>query len=284
MKSRLDKLLADNGWGSRRDIKRILRERAFAVNGVTTTDPACKVDPATDLLTLRGEPVELRFFSYLMLNKCAGVVTSTSDPVNRTVIDLLDPPWSSMSLFPVGRLDVDTEGLLVITNDGPLTHRITSPKSGCEKTYFARLRDPVDDAALAEYRARFRSGITFHDGYTCLPAEIARASEGPASPSNEVLVVIREGKYHQVKKMLKVVGNEVVYLKRIAMGRLSLDPSLEPGRYRELTAAEIDLLRGEAPPGESSYQPPEEPPPPKPPPPPENPPPPEKPPPENPPP
>lgn len=249
MKNRLDKILADNGWGSRRDIKRILREREFAVNGVTRTDPAFKADVETDVITLRGEIVILRVFSYLMLNKCAGVVTSTSDPVNRTVMDLLDAPWSSMGLFPVGRLDVDTEGLLILTNDGPLTHRITSPKSGCEKTYFARLRDPVDDASLAEYRRRFREGIIFHDGYTCLPAEIERATAGETgscgNESREVRVVIREGKYHQVKKMLKVVGNEVAYLKRIAMGRLSLDPELPAGRYRELTQAEIALLRDE---------------------------------------
>ena len=264
MKSRLDKLLAENGWGSRRDIKRILRERELTVNDVTRTDPAFRVDPDSDLVALNGRPVVLRTFSYLMLNKCAGVVTSTSDPVHRTVMDLIGSPWSSMGLFPVGRLDVDTEGLLVLTNDGPLTHRITSPKSGCEKAYLARLRDPVDDPTLEDYRRRFLEGVTFHDGYTCMPAVIERArvvespvagapsaralsvdgsSADDSSACLEVRVVIREGKYHQVKKMFKAVGNEVVYLKRLSMGRLSLDPALPPGRYRELTEDEIALLR-----------------------------------------
>ncbi len=239
MKSRLDKILADNGFGSRRDIKKLLRSGALSVNGLVATDPADRADPETDSFALDGEPLALKRLVYLMLNKCAGVVTSTSDPTNQTVIDLLGSPWDSMGLFPVGRLDIDTEGLLLITNDGPLTHRLTSPKTGCDKTYLARLRDPVSDDALGEYQRAFRQGIAFHDGYVCLPASVER--EGALDST--LRVVIGEGKYHQVKKMFKVVGNEVVYLKRVAMGPLALDEALLPGSFRELSADEISILR-----------------------------------------
>ncbi len=251
MKSRLDKLLADNGWGSRRDIKRLLRERSLTVNGTTCRDPSVHVDPEADTLALDGIPLTVRDFVYLMLNKPAGVVTSTSDPDHATVIGLLGEPWASMGLFPIGRLDRDTEGLLVITNDGPLTHRLTAPKSGCAKAYFARLRDPVDGALYRAYERSFREGVSFHDGYTCMPASLSRAKTDcdamTAAPGADALrdfrVVIHEGQYHQVKKMFKAVGNEVAFLKRLSMGGLDLDPALSPGAFRELTAEEIRLLR-----------------------------------------
>lgn len=249
MKSRLDKLLAGAGFGSRRDIKRILRERELTVNGVVSVDPATPVDPETDEIALAGKKLAIREHVYLMLNKPAGVVTSTDDPLHRTVMDLFDEPWSRMDLFPIGRLDIDTEGLLVITNDGPLTHRLTSPKSGVDKTYLAVLRDPVDDAAFEDYGRRFREGVTFHDGYTTLPAELERAREYdrdlPTGTSPEAImrVTIQEGKYHQVKKMFKVVGNEVIFLKRLSMGLLVLDDSLAAGEYRELTVTEVEILR-----------------------------------------
>lgn len=249
MKSRLDKLLAASGLGSRREIKRLLRERSLTVNGSPCVDPSIDVDLEIDQIALDGKPLALKQTVYLMLNKPAGVVTSTEDPLHRTVMDLLDEPWCRMDLFPIGRLDYDTEGLLVITNDGPLTHRLTSPKAGVDKTYLARLRDPVDDARFAEYENRFRAGVAFHDGYTTLPAVLRRAegsAPGEARESQDLmLLTIQEGKYHQVKKMFKVVGNEVVYLRRVAMGSLSLDPALEPGHWRELSDDEVSLLRGE---------------------------------------
>lgn len=239
--SRLDKVLAANGFGSRRDIKRVLKEGRLRVNGVVRADPATPVDPDRDSFELDGQMLAIRTSVYLMLNKPAGVVTSTDDPGHETVIDLLGEPWSKMELFPVGRLDVDTEGLLVITNDGPLTHRLTSPRTGVDKTYQARLRDPLDGIRFAEYRERFASGVTFKDGYTCLPARLERSGSDPAS----VFLTIQEGKFHQVKKMFKAVGNEVLYLRRVSMGSLALDMSLAPGAYRELTAGEITLLRAE---------------------------------------
>jgi len=241
MTSRLDKLLASNGFGSRKEIKRLLKDRTLEVNGIRRVDPATDVDPERDTITLDGEALRVMTSVYLMMNKPAGVISSTEDPDHRTVIDVLGEPWSSMALFPIGRLDVDTEGLLVITNDGPLTHRLTSPKTGVDKTYYARLRDPVDDPTLASYRESFRAGIPFRDGHVCLPAKIDRHGDEP----DGVVVTIQEGKYHQVKKMFFVVGNEVAYLRRESMGNLSLDPSLVPGAYRELTPDELALLRGE---------------------------------------
>jgi 16S rRNA pseudouridine516 synthase len=251
MKSRLDKILSTSGYGTRRDVKRILRERAITVNGAVCVDPGMIVDPETDAIALGGKPLELRETVYLMLNKPSGVVTSTDDPLHRTVMDLFDEPWSRMSLFPIGRLDYDTEGLLVITNDGPLTHRLTSPKTGVDKTYFVILRDLVSDSRFAEYVARFREGVSFSDGYTTLPAVLTRADASVPSAVigngsfTSALLTIQEGKFHQVKRMFKAVENEVIYLKRVSMGPLSLDPSLEPGSYRPLTDSEIAELAGE---------------------------------------
>ncbi len=239
MTSRLDKLLAANGFGSRKDVKRLLHNRTLTVNGAISRDPSAIVNPERDRFTLDGENLVIRTSVYLMLNKPAGVITSTEDPDHTTVMDLLREPWSKMDLFAVGRLDLDTEGLLLLTNDGPLGHALTSPKTGVDKTYFARLRDPVDAELFIEYENRFLSDITFRDGYTCLPAKIYR--DTPVM--NEVFLTIQEGKYHQVKKMFKAVGNEVIYLKRISMGTLVLDPNLDCGNYRELSAEEIYMLR-----------------------------------------
>lgn len=240
MNIRLDKLLSSLGYGSRRDVKRLLRDRRLTVNGSIIVDPASCVDPDGDSLAIDGTEITAKTSVYLMLNKPADVVTSTDDPKHRTVIDCLGEPWSRMDVFPVGRLDIDTEGLLLITNDGPLTHRLTSPKTGVDKTYFARLRDSVDDATLAGYADRFARGIEFRDGTACLPAKIVRADD---SAGETVLITIQEGKYHQVKNMIKVVGNEVAYLRRVSMGSLDLDPSLAPGEYRPLTDGEIELLK-----------------------------------------
>ncbi len=253
MKSRIDKLLASNGFGSRRDIKRMLKSRAFLVNGAAVVDPGTVVDSETDSFSWEGKAFKPREKAYLMLNKPSGVVTSTSDPGHDTVMDLLAEPWSLMDLHPVGRLDIDTEGLLLLTNDGPLTHRLTSPKTGVDKTYEARLRDPVGQSAFEEYRAAFGRGVTFHDGYTTLPAKLDLPSNGDADgpnavqsgafPRDAVLLTVQEGKYHQVKKMFKTVGNEVIALRRISMGPVRLDRALPPGGYRELSESEIRALR-----------------------------------------
>jgi 16S rRNA pseudouridine516 synthase len=236
MKSRVDKLLAGAGFGSRRDIKRVLRERTFCVNGVPCRDPSFHVDPEHDQFELDGENWAFRARIYLMLNKPAGVVTSTADPVHRSVLDLLEEPWRGSDVFPVGRLDIDTRGLLLLTNDGALAHRLTSPKTGVEKKYLADLELPVDDDLFAEYARRFSEGVSFHNGHNCLPAKLERASK-------RLALTIEEGKYHQVKKMFRVVGNRVIGLERVSMGPLVLDPGLPPGAVRELTADEITGLR-----------------------------------------
>ena len=241
MKSRLDKLLSANGFGSRRDIKRLLKSCCLTVNGNICTDPGFNVDSETDLMELDGEQLHISTMVYLMLNKPAGVVTSTEDPAHRTVIDLLDEPYSRMGLFPIGRLDRDTEGLLILTNDGPLTHRLTSPKTGFDKTYFARLRDLVNEEMFSDYAKRLTAGVTFHDGYTCLPATLLPAVTA-VDGNNGLRLTIHEGKYHQVKKMFKALGNEVTYLQRVAMGPLTLDRNLRPGDYRELRPEEIAML------------------------------------------
>lgn len=238
MKSRVDKILASSGFGSRRDIKRLLRTGLLTINGSTCRDPAQYADPETDTLLLDGELIQLHTQVYLMLNKPSGVVTSTSDPVHRTVLDLLGEPWSTMDLFPVGRLDVTTEGLLLLTNDGKLAHRLLSPRSKVPKRYAATLRDPVDEGLFRLYQQRFAEGVSFHDGYTCLPAEIERL---PGDRS--FAVTIHEGKYHQVKKMFRVVDNYVEHLVRLSMGPIVLDPGLAPGCVRELTVQELESLR-----------------------------------------
>ncbi len=250
MTVRLDKLLSSQGLGSRRDIKRLLRARELRINGSICRDSATSVDPETDILEIDGQPFTVRNFVYLMLNKPDGVITSTEDPGHRTVMDLLTPPWNALSLFPVGRLDKDTEGLLILTNDGPLTHRLTSPKTGVDKTYYAELALPCSPEMIAEYCTKFRDGLVLGNGMVCLPAGIAAATAGirpsRAAPpeAHRVVIVIQEGKYHQVKKMCRAVGNEVRYLRRIAMGNLALDSSLQEGSWRELTETEIQLLRG----------------------------------------
>lgn len=238
MKSRVDKVLAGAGFGSRRDIKRVLREREFRINGVLCRDPAFHIDPELDRAELDGEPVLFRTRVYLMLNKPGGVVTSTADPVHRTVLDLLDDSWQKHNLFPVGRLDYDTEGLLLLTNDGLLGHRLVSPRAGVPKTYVAELEEPVDDELFALYSRRFLEGVTFHNGYTCLPANLAKTEK-----TRSLALTIHEGKYHQVKKMFRVVGNRVIRLTRVSMGPLKLDPALPPGGMRELTSDEVESLR-----------------------------------------
>lgn len=268
MKCRLDKLLADNGFGTRREIKRLLRTGCLEVNGTVRVDPGFVVNAEADVFLLDGEPFTPRSGAYLMLHKPSGVITSTADPDHATVMDLIREPWDRLNLFPVGRLDADTEGLLLITDDGALAHKLTSPKTGVDKTYRVRLRDPLDQATFESYRSLFSSGVTLRDGYTTLPASLSlpralghRASAGlfvPADcrapsvgcftaatefPADVVELTIQEGKYHQVKRMFGALGNVVVALSRVSMGPLALDPALAPGQYRPLTDSEIIALR-----------------------------------------
>ena len=240
---RIDKILAANGLGSRKDVRRLLRKEDFRINGTRVTDAGTLLDPEHDTLLRNGEQLYLRTCCYLMLNKPAGVVTSTSDPLHRTVMELLPPPFSAMSLFPVGRLDLDTEGLLIITDDGELTHRLTAPKSACIKSYYLETATPFPEAEFSAAQTACNQGLPLGKNFICLPATFERTASKNIKTEWAFLMHICEGKYHQVKKMIKALRNEVVYLKRISMGGVMLDRQLPAGSCRELTPDEVAALK-----------------------------------------
>ena len=230
---RLDKLLAGTGKWSRREVKALVRQGLVRVDGRLAASAEDKLDPAVAVVTVAGETVALHRFTYVMLHKPAGVLTATEDRKQSTVLDLLPPELRRIGLAPVGRLDKDTEGLLLLTNDGELAHRLLSPKYHVEKRYFAR----VDGELSAADTEAFARGMTLGDGLECLPAGLEILSPG------ECLVTLREGKFHQVKRMLAARGKPVEYLKRLSMGSLRLDDTLAPGEFRLLTAAEEAQLQ-----------------------------------------
>lgn len=235
---RLDKLLANMGYGSRKEVKQLLKEKAVRVDGVVVKDSALKVDPDKQVVEVYGERVEYVEFIYLMMNKPPGVISATEDRYDQTVIDLLDPFAQHFEPFPVGRLDKDTEGLLLITNDGQLAHNLLSPKKHVPKTYYADIEGVVTEEDVEAMRA----GVTLDDGYVTKPGELVILESGPMS---KIELTIQEGKFHQVKRMFEAVGKKVVYLKRLSMGSLQLDEELALGDYRELTAEELAALKGE---------------------------------------
>lgn len=228
---RLDKYLADMGLASRRELKAMIKDGRVAVDAQTVTVPEFKFDPEGSEVTLDGERLRYAKFRYYMMYKPEGVVTATEDGRQGTVLDLVSPEMRRMGLFPVGRLDKDTSGLLLLTNDGDFAHRVISPKSGVEKLYYAKV-DGVPDEA--DVRA-FEKGIVLADGTECLPAKLAIIGK------DECLVTVMEGKYHQVKRMLASRGKPVLTLKRLSIGRLELRETLSPGEFMELD--ENDLCR-----------------------------------------
>ncbi|MGE5654274.1 MAG: pseudouridine synthase [Bacillota bacterium] len=232
---RLDKVLSHMGIGTRSEIKKVVRKGSVTVAGEVVRDSSQHIDPYSEI-AVNGQPVEYREFIYLMLHKPDGVLSATDDDRQETVIDLLEPEHLVFAPFPVGRLDKDTEGLLLITNDGKLAHRLLSPRRHVPKQYFARVKGQVsEDDAKA-----FGDGVILDDGYKTMPAELVVLGAGPVS---EIKVTVYEGKYHQVKRMFAARGHEVVYLKRLSMGPLQLDETLEPGEYRELTDEELVALQ-----------------------------------------
>ena len=206
------------------------------VNDIIVKNAKVHVDPEKDTVSLKDEVIEYKEFIYLMMNKPQGVISATEDAHDKTVIDLLEFEDMVYSPFPVGRLDKDTEGLLLITNDGQLAHQLLSPKKHVPKTYFA----VIDREVTEEDIQAFRQGVTLDDGYLTKPGELKIISSGENS---EIELTITEGKFHQVKRMFEAVGKHVVYLKRISMGPLELDESLELGEYRELTDEELIQLK-----------------------------------------
>lgn len=229
---RLDKLLAGTGKWSRREVKALVRQGLVRVDGRLAASAEDKLDPAAAVVTVAGETISLCRFTYVMLHKPAGVLTATEDRKQPTVLDLLPPELRRIGLAPVGRLDKDTEGLLLLTNDGELAHRLLSPKYHVDKRYLAR----VDGELSAADTEAFARGMTLGDGLECLPAGLE------VLPDRVCIVTLREGKFHQVKRMLAARGAPVLYLKRLSMGPLTLDDSLAAGAYRLLRAEEILAL------------------------------------------
>ena len=233
---RLDKLLSSTGRWSRKEVKELIRQGRVRLNGELVRRPEDKCDPEGAELYVDGQVVDCAPFVYLMLHKPAGILSATEDQSQRTVLDLLPEHLRRRGLFPVGRLDKDTEGLLLLTDDGALAHALLSPRHHVDKVYYARTEGtitPEDVAALA-------AGLTLGDGLVCLPAKLEALEEGGC------LVTLQEGKYHQVKRMLASRGKPVCYLKRLSMGPVALDRRLKPGEWRPLTAQEVDSLRAQS--------------------------------------
>jgi 16S rRNA pseudouridine516 synthase len=235
MKIRIDKLLSNMGEGSRSDVKKLLKAGAVTVDGKVIKDSAAQVDEMQDIC-VHGRKIIYKQFVYIMLNKPQGVVSATEDKNDETVIDLLDKAFKAWDLFPVGRLDKDTEGLLLLTNDGELAHNLLSPKKHIPKTYYATIEGKVTINDLES----FKLGVVLDDGYKTLPAELKILKSDTLS---EIELTIMEGKFHQVKRMFEAVDKKVTYLKRISMGKLKLDETLVLGDYRELTDEEINILK-----------------------------------------
>ena len=229
---RLDKIIAGTGKYSRREVKELVRQGRVRVDGQTARTAEEKVAPEAAAITVDGQPVETERFTYVMLHKPAGVLSATEDSRQQTVLDLLPPELRKRDLSPVGRLDKDTEGLLLLTNHGELTHRLLSPRYHVDKVYYAR----VEGVLTAADTAAFAGGMVLADGLECLPAGLELLSP------QEALVTLREGKFHQVKRMLAACGKPVTYLKRLSMGPLRLDEALAPGAFRPLTEGEIHTL------------------------------------------
>ncbi len=232
---RLDKYLADCGVGTRSEVKVYLKKGLVTLNGEKAVKGDLKITEGTDVVCFQGEQVQYQKNRYYMLNKPAGVVSAVTDNLHRTVIDLLDVV-NKQNLFPVGRLDIDTEGLLLLTDDGPLSHELLSPKKHVDKTYYAVISGLVTEEDVI----KFREGLSIGEKKNTLPGELVILKAGETS---EITLTIHEGKFHQVKRMFEAVGKKVTYLKRLSMGSLVLDEALAPGEYRELTEIEVTKLK-----------------------------------------
>ena len=273
---RIDKILSHHGFGSRKDVKKLLRDERVTVNGKFVYDSGFQLDIENDVVCVDEEEIRLQHDVYIMMNKCQDVVCANKDGEHQTVFDLLDESLKHKflggDLHCMGRLDIDTEGLLILTTDGKLTHRLLSPKTHAPKTYAVGLRDSLTEEEKQNYTEKFSKGFWIdreqnEAGFDAQPAEIqftmsneennksaARMRQKANETANresessrqdvviDCLLTIYEGKFHQVKRMFAQLGNEVVYLKRVKMGQLELDPVLPLGGYRELTEEEIELL------------------------------------------
>ena len=232
--TRLDKFICDNSGYTRSQIKKLIQKGGVLVNSVPVRASDLKIDPEKDSVTVCGERIEYRKFVYLMLNKPAGYVSATEDRKEKTVLDLIGEEFSHRALFPAGRLDKDTVGFVLLTDDGDFAHRILSPKNHVPKTYIAQMDKPCDDEVVRV----FEEGARLADGTVCLKADLRFLN----NEKTLCEVVICEGMYHQIKRMFASCGRTVVSLERVKMGALSLDPDLQRGNYRELSQEELGLI------------------------------------------
>ncbi len=233
---RLDKLIANSGTLSRKEVHRLIKSGSVSVNGIITKDRGFCIDPDSSVIKINGEIISLDKYVYIMLNKPEGVVSATKDPKEKTVVDLVPDEFKKKNLFPAGRLDRNTTGFVLITDNGDFAHKILSPKNHIEKTYEARLAEPISLERLNEVA----KGITLGDGTECLPAKV-KVLENIENPLIEIKIC--EGKYHQIKRMFAAVGNAVIQLKRVKMGELPLDENLKPGECKLLTKQEVELIK-----------------------------------------
>lgn len=234
-RQRIDKILSNLGYGTRKEVKELIRSGQVEVDGIVVKDSGQQVMAESQEIKVGGRRLLYREHIYIMMNKPQGVISATEDIREKTVIDLLPDEFKVFNPFPVGRLDKDTEGLLLLTNDGQLSHRLLSPKKHVPKTYLAKILGRV----TKEDVEAFSNGVILDDGYKTMPSQLVILERGRVS---QVEVTIYEGKFHQVKRMFKAVDKEVLYLKRISVGELKLDETLEPGDFRELDKNELIIL------------------------------------------
>ena len=235
MTQRLDKLICSQGAYTRKQAQQLIKDGLVKVDGITVRDRGAHIDADVSNVVIDGKPFSIERFVYIMLNKPKGVVSATNDRSVKTVIDLMPEDLKRRNLFPAGRLDITTTGFVLVTDDGDFAHRILSPKNHIEKTYEARLAEPISDDQIETVA----SGITLGDGTECMPAKLRRLEDGD-NPLIEIKIC--EGKYHQIKRMFAAAGNGVIELKRTKMGKLPLDPDLPEGECRRLQEHEISLI------------------------------------------
>lgn len=233
---RIDKYLCEMGTGSRKEIKKFIKEKKVSVNGKCVLKADFCVDENKDEVIFDGKRVWYKKYIYLMLNKPAGYLSATEDKKLPTVSELIDEKYAHYNAFCAGRLDIDTTGFLILTNDGAFAHHIISPRHHIEKRYFAKINAPADESDVC----KMREGVVLDDGYKCMSAKLEIINSSPEG--SEIYLTIQEGKFHQVKRMFEAVGKKVLSLKRVEIGGVLLDESLKPGQMRELTKEEAKRL------------------------------------------
>ena len=238
---RLDKDLGNSGVGTRKEVKEFLKKRKIKINDKIVIDGSIKIKEYEDVIKFEDNIVEYKPFVYIMLNKPSGVISATEDKRHKTVIDILENNYKTYNIFPIGRLDIDTEGLLLLTNDGQLSHNLLSPNKHVDKKYYVELKTEI----TAEMIEKLENGIKLEENFITKNAkiEVMKDEKNIEKDLKKVFITITEGKFHQVKRMFKAVNNEVLYLKRVQMGNLKLDKKLNLGEYRELTENELKNLK-----------------------------------------